>query len=112
MFRIAAAALALSFCAAPALAQDPPQAFQLQCRFCHDDDSLAPSLAGVFGRKAGSTSFDYSPALKGKDVVWDEASLDAFLKNPQEFAPGTKMGLSVPDDAARKQIVDYLKTLK
>ncbi len=118
MFRTAAAAvLALAVCAPPALAQDPPaeppQSFALQCKFCHDDDTLGPPLAGVHGRKVGAAAFEYSDAFKAKkDVTWDDVSLDAFLKNPNEFAPGTKMGLAVPDDKARAEIIAYLKALK
>jgi cytochrome c len=110
------AAVALSLVAAPALAQpDGGQLFALQCKFCHDDDSLGPNLTGVADRKMGSTSFDYSAALKAKGeagATWTDAELDAFLKSPTAYAPGTKMFMAVPQDDNRAAIIAYLKTLK
>jgi cytochrome c len=110
----AAAALALSL-AGPALAADGGQLFAMQCKMCHQAAStaMAPSLAGVAGRKiASAADFTYSPALKAKEGTWTAANLDAFLKAPQAFAPGTKMPISVPSDENRAAIIDYLKTLK
>ena len=117
MFRAAIlAALAVSFCAAPALAQpDGQQLFNLQCNFCHADESLGPTLTGVAGRKMGSTSFEYSEALKAKGEAggaWTDEELDAFLKAPTSHTPGSKMMMSVTDDANRAAIIAYLKTLK
>ena len=109
-------AMALSFSAAPALAQpDGAQLFNLQCKFCHDDESLGPNLTGVADRKMGSTSFEYSAELKAKGeagATWTDAEFDAFLKAPATHTPGSKMMMSVTDDANRAAIIAYLKTLK
>lgn len=121
MFRFAAptvlaAALVASLLAGPALAQpDGEQLFALQCKFCHDDESLGPPLAGLADRKIGSTSFDYSAAMKAKGEAgstWTDAELDAFLKAPTAHTPGSKMSMAVTDDANRAAIITYLKTLK
>lgn len=115
MFRFAVVAVALAAAAQPALAQDGEQLFAMQCRACHQAAStaLAPSLAGVAGAKiAGRTDFTYSPALKAKDGTWTDENLDAFLKSPMAFAPGSKMPVSVPADDARSAIITYLHTLK
>lgn len=113
---LAAGALGVPMLAAtPAVAQDGKGQFELQCKFCHDDDSLGPNLTGVAGRKLGATGFDYSDAMKakgGEGRTWTDEELDAFLKAPADHLPGTKMMMSVSDDAARKAIVEYLKTLK
>src|SRR4030095_10085482 len=97
--RIAFAALALTLAAGPALAQpDGAQQFALQCKFCHDDETLGPNLTGVAERKIGSTSFAYSAAMKAKGeagATWTDAELDAFLKEPATHTPGTKMMMSV-----------------
>ena len=112
MFRIATFIAALTFSAAPAFAADGGQLFNMQCRICHGGSTMGPSLAGVAGGKIGASSFAYSPALKGKDGAWTDANLDAFLKAPAAFAPGTKMLIGVPSDESRAAIIGYLKTLK
>src|SRR3954447_23189919 len=71
--------------------------FARGCGACHsispDKNMTGPSLAGVFGRKAGSLpSFPrYSSALKLSAVTWDETTLDPWLTNPQGFIPGNRM---------------------
>jgi len=94
----------------------PPQAFN-QCTACHSTTPgktvIGPSLAHVYGRKAGSVAgFQYSDAMKNSGLSWNAGNLDAFLANPAGKVPGTLMGLAgIKDAAQRKAIVDYLKTL-
>jgi cytochrome c len=89
-----------------------------QCKACHaveaGKNGVGPSLAGVFGRKAGSApGYTYSDAFKKLDVSWDEGNLDKWLENPMKMAPGTRMTFSgLADKAKRQAITDYLKTLK
>lgn len=95
----------------------PPPAFAM-CGSCHSvtphETRIGPSLFGVFGRKAGSEpGYAYSDAMKNSGHTWDEATLDKYLTDPRIDVPGTKMtfaGISDPD--RRKQVIDYLKTLK
>jgi len=102
--------------AATGAASAPPQAFN-QCTACHSTAPgktiIGPSLAHVYGRKAGSLAgFQYSDAMKSSGLTWNAANLDAFLANPAGKVPGTLMGLAgIKDAAQRKAIVDYLKTL-
>lgn len=88
------------------------------CRSCHTLSDDGPKMTGphldeLFGRKAGTHHGDhykYSEALAGSGIVWDAASLDAWIENPREMAPGTKMafaGLKDPQD--RIDLVGYLK---
>ena len=77
------------------------------------DNRLGPTLAGVVGRKAGSLpDYAFSDSLKKSGVVWDEASLDRFIENPEAVAPGNAMkpytGVSSPED--RAAIIAYLKS--
>ena len=112
MFRAAAVAVTLSLLAAPAVAADGQQLFNMQCKMCHTGGPMGPTLAGVAGGKIAAKEFAYSPALKAKGGTWTDANLDAFLKAPSQFAPGTKMLISVPSDENRAALIGFLKTLK
>ena len=99
-------------------AGDPVQGAQAfrNCAACHSIEArqnmTGPTLAGVFGRKAGSlASFHrYSDALKRSSVVWDEQSLDAWIANPAAFIPGNEMAFpGIPDARARSNLVAFLK---
>jgi len=94
-------------------AQNGKLLYGSRCIACHSIDvSLAgPAHRGVFGRKAGSVAdFDYSPALKKSQVVWNEKNLDRWLANPEKFIPGQKMNYSVPEAQDRADLIAYLKT--
>jgi cytochrome c len=86
------------------------------CAACHalepDRNMTGPSLAGLWNRKAGSLpSFDrYSSALKGANIVWDDATLDAWLADPQHLVPGNQMTFAgIKDATARADLLAYLK---
>jgi cytochrome c len=97
---------------------DPEQgaaAFRV-CRACHTlapgEHRTGPSLAGVFGRKAGAaTGFHrYSEAFRSADLLWGEDTLDAFLADPQDFLPGNRMTFAgVEDPQARADLIAYLR---
>jgi cytochrome c len=113
MYRTAMIALGFSLAAAPALAADGAQLFNMQCKICHGGSVMGPSLAGTAGGPiAAKQGFAYSAALKAKGGTWTDENLNAFLKSPPAFAPGTKMMISVPSDENRAAIIAYLKTLK
>lgn len=89
-------------------------AFQT-CTGCHSVDadlrsSAGPNLYGVMGRKAGSLAgYSFSDAFIASDKVWDEASLDGFLADPQGYIPGSEMlAGAVPDAEKRAAIIAYL----
>lgn len=89
--------------------------YNSRCIGCHSIDAnrTGPSHRGVYGRKAGSVAdFDYSPALKKSKVIWNEKTLNLWLKDPETFIPSQKMNISVPDAQDRKDLVAYLKTQK
>ena len=82
------------------------------CMLCHslDKNEVGPRHRGVFGRKAGSLAdYDYSAALKASSIVWNEATLDKWLTDPQALVPGTKMTFSVDDAQDRADIIAFLK---
>lgn len=86
-----------------------------RCKACHSleagENKIGPSLAGLFGRKAGGVEgFNYSDAMKSADVVWDEETLSNYLADPREFIPGNKMLFpGLPKEQDRLDIVAYLK---
>ena len=96
----------------------PPPTFAV-CLACHTAMQGAPSrtgpnLFGVVGRAAGTyPGFNYSEAMKTSSVNWTAEELDSFLTSPQARVPGTSMTFPGFDDpASRKEIVDYLQTLR
>jgi len=111
-------ALVVAMIAAPALAATGEDLFNGNCADCHAlapaAGQTAPPLKGVVGRRiASAPDFAYSDALKAKAAqTWTPANLDAFLANPQAFAPGTQMYGGAADPADRKAIVDYLASQK
>jgi len=86
------------------------------CAACHSEkpDAIGPSLRGVYGRKSGSLdNFRYSNAMQRANLVWDEANLRAYLKDPQAKVKGNRMpfaGLSDPKDI--DDVIAFLKQYK
>jgi cytochrome c2 len=67
-----------------------------RCRPCHVADQpqnrVGPHLVGLFGRKAGSVEgFRYSEAMQSSGIVWDAATLDAYLAAPRDIVPRNRM---------------------
>jgi len=56
--------------------------------------------------------YPFSEALRASNIVWDAKSLDTWLAGPIQMVPGTKMVFGIADPKARKDVVDYLQTLK
>ncbi len=74
-----------------------------------------PSLAGVYGRRAGTAPFFAGyEGLRGADFVWDERTLDAWLTDPRGLLDGknTAMTLRLNDAGQRADVIAYLKTLR
>ena len=89
-----------------------------RCVACHnvdkDKNKVGPHLVDIVDRKAGAVEkFRYSKALMAKadeGLVWDKASLDAYLTKPKDFIPKGKMafaGLKKKSD--RDNVIAYLE---
>lgn len=88
--------------------------YESRCIACHSVDAnrVGPMHQGVVGRKAGSVpDYPYSEALKKSSVIWNAATLDQWLKNPEAFIPGQMMGVSVSNAEDRKALISYLKSI-
>lgn len=86
--------------------------YEARCSACHslDANRVGPAHRGVFGRKAGAVAdYAYSAALRNATIVWDEASLQRWLANPEQLIPGQKMGYAVDDATDRADLIAYLR---
>ncbi len=85
-----------------------------KCSACHSlvagQHMMGPSLIGLNGRKAGTVDgFNFSAAMRDSGITWNDVTLDAFLKSPQSFIPGTAMPFGgIQNTAERAAVVCYL----
>jgi cytochrome c len=86
------------------------------CAPCHslepDRNMTGPSLANLWGRKAGGlSSFErYSDALKSSGIIWDDRSLDGWLTDPQRMVPDNDMPFEgIKDARVRADLLAFLK---
>jgi cytochrome c len=97
---------------APATPARGQTLFKQRCATCHAvsgvGGKVGPDLTRVIGRKAGSTAYSYSAAMKGSKIVWSAATLDKYLAAPTKAVPGTKMVIAVAKPEDRKAIIGYL----
>lgn len=111
----------LSFPVAAFAEGDPEKGEKVfrKCRSCHEvgpdaKDKSGPALNGILGAAAGaSADFKYSKALQSAaedGLVWDEASLTAFLTKPRDFLKGTRMSFSgLRKEADVANVIAYLR---
>ena len=94
------------------------RAFQF-CFSCHSVNPAetatlqGPSLHRIVGRPAAALpGFDYSDAMKEegrRGRVWEPATLDAFIADPEKIVPGTSMAAPpLRDEQDRADLIAYL----
>ncbi|MCF6305687.1 MAG: c-type cytochrome [Rhodobacteraceae bacterium] len=114
----------ITFIPIPAFADGDPDAGEQvfrRCISCHAIgpeavNKVGPPLNEIFGRVAGSMEgFRFSRAMVAagqEGLVWDDATMDAFITRPSRFVSGTRMsfsGLRSPED--RTNLIAFLHTL-
>jgi len=120
MSRYGVIALATIALLSPALAQNGDASRGQQdfraCAPCHslepDRNMTGPSLANLWGRKAGSLpSFErYSDALKSSGIIWDDRALDGWLTDPERMVPDNEMPFEgIKDALVRADLLAFLK---
>jgi len=116
--RVQAAVVLAIIATSPALAEGDAAAGEKvykKCKTCHSleagKNKLGPNLAGIFGRQAGSVEgYKYSAAMASSGIVWDEATLDAFVAKPKDVVPKTKMAFAgLKKEVQRQDLIAYLK---
>ena len=84
-----------------------------RCVSCHSftKTKIGPPLGNIFDKKAGSVKgFKYSKAMKNSDIIWNNCTLDNFLKKPRKYIKGTKMRFSgLKKKSHRDAVIKYLK---
>ena len=95
------------------------EVFISQCIVCHSERATdvpnpGPDLRGIFGQPAGSVpGYRYSRALRNARRSWTDLTLDAFIADPQAALPGNTMPFpGIVEEAQRRDLIAYLKTLK
>ncbi len=86
-----------------------------KCAACHvwskeNKNGTGPGLYGVVGREiAKHPGFQYSATLSGKGGQWTPENIYGFIKNPKQWAPGTKMAFAgIENGQERANIIAYL----
>jgi len=97
--------------------EDGESAFRA-CSACHNVEQgsahmVGPNLWNIVGSEiAAKDGFGYSDALASKEGEWTYESLDAWLENPSEWAPGTSMSYAgLKDPETRASMLLYLRSL-
>lgn len=74
--------------------------------------AAAPPLGGIMGRKAGTTAFSYSKAIKNSGIVWSDKHLWMYLKNPGQYISGNRMGFAgIASEEDKSHLIAYLSSI-
>ena len=118
MLRSVSFVVAMGVAAATSAAGDAKRGASVfrACMACHSLEPgvhrTGPSLAGLWGRKAGSIEgfTRYSSVLKRSEVLWNERTLDKWLRDSQAMIPGNYMIFQgVGDERARADLIAFLR---
>jgi len=87
------------------------------CVQCHQigpsaRSGFGPQLNGIVGRPAAAAGdYKYSKAMQQSGIVWTEDKLRAFLRDPDDLVPGTKMRFwGIRDQQKITDLLAYLRS--
>lgn len=87
------------------------------CKSCHTFEEggangAGPNLYDIVGKPVANVpGFNYTGALKEFGGTWTYDRLDQYIRNSQEYVPGTAMVQRFARDDQRADILAYLQTL-
>jgi len=89
-----------------------------KCKSCHQigegaKNKIGPNLNGLQDKSlASDAEYKYSKALRKfseTGIVWNQETLDVFLKKPKAMILGTKMGFSgLKKEIRRKNLIEWI----
>ena len=86
------------------------------CVACHSLEPglhlTGPGLAGLWGKKVASIAGfpRYSKALRSRDFVWDEVTLNAWIADPDAFVKDSSMTFrGIEEDKVRIDLIAFLQ---
>jgi len=87
----------------------------VECAACHSVEqgvnNVGPTLAGIFGRRAGALAeFRYSAAMKKSGITWSAQTMDEFIADPQHVVPANRMPYAgLTEAGARADLIAFLQ---
>ncbi|MFJ4145281.1 c-type cytochrome [Pseudomonas sp. NPDC089734] len=93
--------------------------FTKLCSGCHKigpsaRSAFGPPLNGIIGRQAAQhEDYKYTPEMQASGIVWTREKLSAFIQDPSEVVPGTRMKLWwMGSDQRMEDLLEYLEANK
>jgi cytochrome c len=116
---LALAAVLMNVIGGAAFAEGDPNAGAKvfnKCKACHTikeggKHKVGPNLHNIVGQAAGvAEGYRYSKAMAKSGIIWDEATLIAYLEKPRKYLKGTKMSFAgLKKLADRENVIAHLK---
>ncbi|MBX8502726.1 c-type cytochrome [Pseudomonas lijiangensis] len=93
--------------------------FTRLCSGCHKigpsaRSAFGPPLNGIIDRPAAQyPDYKYTPEMQASGIVWTREKISAFVKDPSEIVPGTRMKLWwMGNDQRMEDLLEYLNANK
>lgn len=102
---------------AAADAANGKKVYEEECSDCHSvtagKHKKGPSFFGVVGRKSAAiTEFNYSDAMRAKNITWTADIINDYIKAPKKYVQGGKMKYDgLDDEKSRADVIAYIASL-